>query len=393
MKKYFQFFKNRNALAVLSAFTFLMPAISSMAQNVNNETTVFIPLGIELYACGNLVNTGFIQNNGSVSFEGDWLNQNVYQGTGIILLEGINQVISNNNQAIEKLVINGGGKKSILTKLTIAGSIDFNIGILIVSDDDTLCLNKNATINGGSAISYVDGALMTQGGGYKFFPIGKNGKYHPVELLNIGGIEPMVEMEVFENLPIIQTSIPTTIFQDVYWTRKTIGGTFDGSPVTFGYNIQDPIDVTKLVIAEGESFTSEFAIRDNVSVESSNAFDIVSTPRILNGNVFVLGELIGEPPHPYYLSTTLSPNAGNPDNRSIKVFGDESGLSDFYFQVFNRWGLPIFESRSYDTMKTEGWDGKQSGNLLPSGVYPYSVKYIDSSGKAIQNKGFITIIQ
>ncbi len=393
MKKLFDYFLPQYVTKVYWICIFFTSALQACAQDITNENSLFIPAGMEIYTDGNLENVGFFQNNGSFTLKGNWSNQNVYQGTGIVVLAGANQIISNNSQAIEQLIINGGGIKTLLNKVLINGAIDFNDGILTVNDDDTLCLSKNATINGGSSISYVDGALMTQGGGYKFFPIGKNGKYHPVELLNIGGIAPIVEMEVFENLPIIQTSIPITVFQDIYWVRKTIGGTFDGSPITFGYDLQDPINLTKLVIAEGDDVTSEFATRDNVSVESTNTFDIVSTPRTLTGNVFVLGELIGEPPHPYYLSTTLSPKARNPDNRSIKIFGDDNGLSDFYFQVFNRWGLMIFESRSYDTMTTEGWDGKQSGNLLPSGVYPYSVKYIDSTGKAIHNKGFVTIIQ
>jgi hypothetical protein len=43
-------------------------------------------------------------------------------------------------------------------------------------------------------------------------------------------------------------------------------------------------------------------------------------------------------------------------------------------------------------MKNQGWDGSQNGSILPSGIYPYSVKYLDINGRFGQQTGFITII-
>jgi hypothetical protein len=44
-------------------------------------------------------------------------------------------------------------------------------------------------------------------------------------------------------------------------------------------------------------------------------------------------------------------------------------------------------------MAMQGWDGRQNGNMLPTGVYPYSLSYVNTSGKVIRHTGFITIIQ
>lgn len=393
MKRPLIFIGHGNIIKLSMGLIFCFYMTSITAQDINNETLIFIPSGIEMYTGGDLINNGVFQNNGNFALEGNWLNQNVYQGTGVVMLQGVDQIISNNNQDMEKLVIDGGGLKTLRTKLTIKNEIDFNSGILIVNDNDTLCMGTNSKVNGGSLLSYVDGAMITQGTGYKFFPVGKNGKYHPVELLDIEGLAPSVEIEVFENLPEIKTSIPTTVFQDIYWTRKTIDGTFNNSIITLAYNVQESINLSRLVLAEGKDLTSEFLVRDNLTIQSTGDYSIINSTRGLTENVFVLGELENDPPKPYYLSTTLSPNAVNPDNRTVKVFGDNNNPTDFYFEVFNRWGLKIYETTSYATMIREGWDGKQNGTSLPSGLYPYSVKYIDSTGKSTQNKGFITIIE
>ena len=111
------------------------------------------------------------------------------------------------------------------------------------------------------------------------------------------------------------------------------------------------------------------------------------------GNIIALAELAGEPPREFYFSTTLSPHASNPENRSVKIFGDNVTARNFRFQVFNRWGLVVYESSSVTAMTSQGWDGKHNGNILPSGVYPYSLTYVGTTGKAVKRTGFITIIQ
>ena len=85
-------------------------------------------------------------------------------------------------------------------------------------------------------------------------------------------------------------------------------------------------------------------------------------------NVFVLGESIPSDgmPGEFYLSTTLSPVASNPDNRYVKVFGNQLVDNDFQFRVFNRWGLMVYETSSLEGMLQVGWDGRHKGDHLPS---------------------------
>ena len=86
----------------------------------------------------------------------------------------------NNKNAVFHFDINGAGEKFISDKLPVSNRLDLTLGIVNVSDADTLLIANGASINGGSAASYVNGALTHQGTGYKFFPIGINGGYYPL---------------------------------------------------------------------------------------------------------------------------------------------------------------------------------------------------------------------
>jgi CHU_C Type IX secretion signal domain len=366
--------------------------LTARSQEIQNGSTFYIPSGIEVHTEGSLINTGFFQNNGSFFLAGDWKNESIYQGLGIVSFEGGDQLISNNRQSITHLIINGGGIKSIEGKIFIDGQVDFNDGVLSVSDRDTVVMTETCVATGGSESSYADGALTSRGNSYKFFPIGKNGKYHPVELLNIIGISPVLELEVFENLVEIKTDTALTVFHDIYWTRKTIAGSFEKSPVTLGYTIPLAVDLSRVVLVQGNTLSDVFDVVDKVSVQSANGTDLVSSVDPLTGQIIAIGKLASDLPKSYYLSTTLSPNANNPENRAVKVFGDNFTPAEFYFQVFNRWGLSVYETQSLDHMTTVGWDGRQHGSVLPTGVYPYSIKYVDTLGKSNQQKGIITII-
>ncbi len=392
MKKHPIFFQILKLFAS-SKFNFFFICLSCplLAQNITNETNLFIPEGLAIRIDGNLNNAGLFQNNGTFALTGNWLNTFVYQGNGKVELYGINQNLNNRDQAIHHLTLNGGGVKSLQGLLTITGKIDFNEGIMLVSDTDTLLLDEACIVNAGSASSYVDGALTAAGSGYKFFPIGKNGKYHPVEFLNSIGINTLQSLEVFENLPAVETSFPTVIQRDIYWERKTNSGSFVSSPIALGYDLSG-LNLGRVIIVEGETTGAMFSVLENVDINTSADPNIISSELPATKNIFAVGELLVDPPKEYYLSTTLSPNADNPDNRRIKVFGDNLTPAGFSFQVFNRWGLLIFETDSFDKMTTQGWDGAQNGNIVPSGVYPYSIKFVDTAGRSNQRTGFVTVL-
>jgi len=366
-------------------------------QDLYNTTSVFIPVGTNIFIDGAVNNNGFVQNKGTITVTGDWRNDRTYQGEGQVIFSGAGtQRIFNNKQAIQHAVVTGGGDKRVDGKIMITQQLDLLQGILFVSDDDTLLLKENAFITVGSLSSYVDGALTAEGSGYKFFPIGKNGKYHPIEFIDIKGITPTIEVEVFDAVPSIH--VPhASVFTDAYWTRKDIHGTFNSSPVSFGYKFSDDVIQRNVVIASADEIENDFTVFDNTDVQEDGAIEKVSTQGDLSGRFFVLGQSdpgYGRniPPKAFYISTSLCPTARNPDNQVIKIFGDNLMPEDFHFDVFNRAAQPVFSTTSLDEMTSNGWNGSIQGSMLPSGIYPYSLKAHDKKGNVIKKQGVISII-
>jgi hypothetical protein len=379
---------------VISAFVGLSPYVHG--QGLTNQTNIFIPQGIEFHLDGDFTNDGFIQNQGSFFITGNWKNTNVYQGMGRVTLNGdLDQTIYNNKNAVYHFEINGTGRKFVSDRLPVSNRLDLTLGIVNVSDVDTLLIANGASINGGSASSHVNGALTHQGTGYKFFPIGINGGYFPVELLNVSGINPVTEVEVFENIQRQTVPQSVTVFSNKYWQRKTISGTFLGSPLSIGYPIPDQYTNRHVIdILQSDALDNDFAILGNTRVEYNDPIPMVISDNTATRNVFILGESIPPDgiPGQFYLSTTLSPVASNADNRYVKVFGNQLVEDDFQFRVFNRWGLMVYETLSLEGMLHVGWDGRHKGDYLPSGAYPFILKAVTKSGDVVEKKGVISII-
>jgi hypothetical protein len=383
-------------LSFMFSMTGLLSMNSSIGQSLTNQSNIFIPAGLEFHLDGDFVNEGFIQNQGSFFLTGNWKNTNVYQGTGRVTLNGdLDQTFFNNKNAVYHLEINGAGEKFISDRLPVSNRLDLILGIVNVSDMDTLLIANGASITGGSTESHVNGALTHQGTGYKFFPIGINGAYYPLELLNVNGINPTIEVEVFENAQPLTLPSNVTVFSNKYWQRKTINGTFLGSPLSIGYPIPDDYTNRHVIdILQSDALDNDFAILGNTRVEYNDPIPMVISDNLATRNVFILGESIPADgiPGEFYLSTTLSPVASNSDNRYVKVFGNQLVENDFQFRVFNRWGLMVYETSSLEGMLQVGWDGRHKGDHLPSGAYPFILKAVTKTGDVIEKKGVISII-
>jgi hypothetical protein len=64
-------------------------------------------------------------------------------------------------------------------------------------------------------------------------------------------------------------------------------------------------------------------------------------------------------------------------------------ITDYEFNVFNRWGLKVFSTNNID----EGWDGTNHGVNQGIGVYAYLLQFKTSRGEYIERKGTVTLIR
>ncbi|MEY3597856.1 MAG: hypothetical protein RL521_278 [Bacteroidota bacterium] len=92
------------------------------------------------------------------------------------------------------------------------------------------------------------------------------------------------------------------------------------------------------------------------------------------------------PLYPFWVPNTFTPNqdAINDGFRVISFFP----MPYFHFQIFDRWGVPIFETTDPD----RGWDGSFNGYYVPQDVYTWQLKFVLPSGEQ-KHRGHVTILR
>jgi len=90
---------------------------------------------------------------------------------------------------------------------------------------------------------------------------------------------------------------------------------------------------------------------------------------------------------PPRIPSAFTPNADN-ENDALLVRGGPFLSLDF--KVYDNWGKEIFQSTSQDI----GWDGTSSGgDLLPVGVYVYTIKAVNLNGESFDFLGRVTLVR
>jgi gliding motility-associated-like protein len=87
------------------------------------------------------------------------------------------------------------------------------------------------------------------------------------------------------------------------------------------------------------------------------------------------------------------PNAFSPDGDGYNdvLFAQTGSVQTLVnFQIYNRWGNLVFETRDFN----QGWDGRYRGETLPPDVFGYVLQFeCPQSGQIILKKGNITILR
>ncbi len=87
-----------------------------------------------------------------------------------------------------------------------------------------------------------------------------------------------------------------------------------------------------------------------------------------------------------FIPTAFSPN-GDLTNDILYVRG--ANIRELDFQLFNRWGELVFETKQIN----QGWDGTYNGKKVDPGVFVYQVKAICFDGQKYIDKGNITLLK
>ena len=96
----------------------------------------------------------------------------------------------------------------------------------------------------------------------------------------------------------------------------------------------------------------------------------------------------------YNLENTFSTSAFTPNDDNVNDLWLLEGIDSKYpnniVKIFNRWGELVYESEK-GTYEQYSWDGKNNGEVLPTGSYYYIINCND--GKGTKFEGTVTIIK
>lgn len=88
-----------------------------------------------------------------------------------------------------------------------------------------------------------------------------------------------------------------------------------------------------------------------------------------------------------YVPTGFTPNG---DGRNDRIMPYLVGIRSLdYFQVYNRWGQLLFQTKT----PGQGWDGRIGGVEQASGVFVWRLRAVDYVGKVYELKGSVTLIR
>lgn len=132
----------------------------------------------------------------------------------------------------------------------------------------------------------------------------------------------------------------------------------------------------------GSSFLwSTGATSQTITISEAGLYyvDVINSSNCnLTDTVLVTGELGGGT---LYLPNTFTPN-NNGKNDVFYAYG--TGIVEFKMQIFDRWGMLLFESNSL----SNGWDGTYRGNKVQEDTYVVRVLYRTECGDRNLHRGY-----
>ena len=421
--------------------TTLLPQLTWGQLAIQPQATLFVGDEATLSVGTDVNNDGSLQNLGFVSFTNNWTNTNIYNDgdNGELEANGPgSQTISNNDQAISTLTVNSGVELTFLANtVEIMQELRLTNGIVRLGDGASLVINQNAAITGGSENSFVDGAIIQKGGGNRFYPLGVESFYMPIEFLNIQNTGTDLEMSVrvglFSDAGVSPRPTGSVIgVSDYhYWEITEINGSFfaDGngpngsivtaefdnaniSPTAFGSNINDFTRVASTVgLVQSAALDGDFARVDGELDENNTdfventsggnstgtaTFGVIDTVDPINQMFVGVGLVAASNPEGVmFVPTAFSPSAINPEDQTLRAFGDNVQNTPFTFAVYNSFGVEVYRANDLDTAMNTGWDGinQKNGKEEPMGSYRYFVQYRNNEERDFKESGVVLLIR
>ncbi|WP_339685833.1 gliding motility-associated C-terminal domain-containing protein [uncultured Nonlabens sp.] len=412
---------------IVSATAGLLFGVGSLiAQTANTGEMVVMP-GTQFSTVGdfNNTNTASFINDGEAFIYANFNNEGVvdftttdgytrFQGSAVQQLSGGS--ISYFYDVLFDNVSSSTGSFELSSEISIDNEANFNEGI--VKNDDfggLVIFEDNANHTGVFDESHVDGVVKKNGDDSFIYPIG--------------------DAQLFRHAAISAPDDITDTFTAKYYFENPIGNIVDGeTPTSSVAGVITMIDMAEfwtvtndagssdvlLTLSWDESTTTPLAIASDPQtaihivrwdeaqqlwVDEGGIVDVanktVSTPLQLDHyGIFTLGRVKEELilPGDVVVYNGVTPNGDGLNDYFL--IDNIQNLANNNVQIFNRWGVKVFETNNYDSAGNV-FDGYSEGRLtisgndqLPTGTYYYVLSYDftdNDSTQRVKKAGYLYI--
>ena len=391
----------KNILSYISII--LVLSFGTLKAQTSNEGMLYISEDTKFSTVERLDNlaTGQLYNDGDAFIYSHFNNDGVldfYQNTGLTRFIGKTfQTISGSKTSYLYNVYFNNVSNTVPFQLAgqidISGVSDFYEGIV---DNDNfggeISFNYDAGHINTSDKSHVDGQVNKLGKKAFTFPIGDGGYYR------FGGISAPSNSEAifkgkfyFENSdPLYPHHLKAGVLAEIdnqeYWTiekessaNEDVLITLSWRDVTTPQSMMDAAQKNALTIVRWDEPT-------NMWINEGGAIDLdkqTVTTAVKGYGIFTFGRVKPEAVLPGGLTvyTAVTPNGDGINDYFFIDIPNDGSVRDLQVQIFNRWGVKVFESGNYG-VGGDVFDGFSTGRLtikdkkqLPSGTYYYVLDY------------------
>jgi gliding motility-associated-like protein len=377
---------------ILSGFLLISVSLCSHAQKLYSKgARIKVAANTSLTVNGSVENGGTIVNDGQLKVSGAWINSGSYElGQGVIIFNGssavVPQIIHHNGQKFNKVMITGGGKKTLLSDMVIARDLWFDDGVVETSGSSKVVLDEGVTISGASDRSHIHGPVYERGTGEKLFPIGDGLYYLPVTLTNVSDPQAFVGVHAFEfQHSNLQTSEDLPAISDKrYWFIDVAAGSLKSSQVVLPFRDEswtsNPADV---VVAQASSPTEKFTSIGRSAIEGGPYSARITSQKDITMPFVALATEAED--LPLVVHNAVSPNGD--DRNEYVIIENIENFPQNKFSVFNRWGDKVFEIENYDNVEHVFRGRSSDHGELVSGTYFY---VLDLPGRE-SLRGFLAV--
>lgn len=148
----------------------------------------------------------------------------------------------------------------------------------------------------------------------------------------------------------------------LYWNWK-----FEGGTPTFS-DVKNPGEIC---YKNRGVFSISLVIYDGIKSDSISKKIVVVSDCILSA---------------FYVPNSFTPNM---DGINDSFMPEGTGITEFAFAVFNRWGQRVFETNNLSF----GWDGTFNGVPCEQGVYVWKMLVIDNFGQQNATMGHVNLLR